>query len=115
MAATARPKRNLRVVRSRAAGPAGGVEIEVVAREAGLHPDLVRRLVRLGALEPTSTSRERELYPRDAAARLARISRLRRDLGLNIAGAVLASELLARIDELEARLRRYEPPDDRRR
>jgi hypothetical protein len=30
--------------------------------------------------------------------------RLRRDLGLNYAGAVLASELLARIDELERRL-----------
>jgi hypothetical protein len=31
--------------------------------------------------------------------------RLRRDLGVNYAGAVLASELLARIDDLEQRLR----------
>jgi hypothetical protein len=30
--------------------------------------------------------------------------RLRRDLGLNYAGAVLASELLSRIDDLEQRL-----------
>jgi hypothetical protein len=44
--------------------------------------------------------------PRDAAARLARAGRLRRDLGLNYAGAILACELLARIDELEAPLRR---------
>jgi DNA-binding transcriptional MerR regulator len=115
MAATTRTQRNLTVVRARPSGPAAVVEIEVVAREAGLHPDLVRRLVRLGALEPARTVDGRELFPRDAAARLARISRLRRDLGLNIAGAVLASELLARIDELEARLRRYESPDDRRR
>ena len=35
---------------------------------------------------------------------LARASRLRRDLGLNYSGAVLACELLARIDELEQRL-----------
>ena len=35
---------------------------------------------------------------------LARAARLRRDLGLNYAGAVLACELLARIDELEQRL-----------
>jgi hypothetical protein len=31
--------------------------------------------------------------------------RLRRDLGLNYAGAVLATELLARIEELEQRSR----------
>jgi hypothetical protein len=38
------------------------------------------------------------------AARVARAERLRRDLGLNYAGAVLACELLDRISELEARL-----------
>jgi hypothetical protein len=41
----------------------------------------------------------------DAAAQLAKAVRLRRDLGLNYAGAVLACELLARIAELEARAR----------
>ena len=80
----------------RRAGPANPVELEVLAREAGLHPDLVRRFVRLGLLEPAP-------FPRDAAARLARAGRLRRDLGLNYAGAVLACELLARIEALESR------------
>lgn len=74
---------------------------EVLAQRTGLHPELVRRLLRIGAIDP--------LRP-DAAARLARMARLRRDLGLNYAGAVLACELLARIGELEARLARYEPP-----
>jgi hypothetical protein len=77
-----------------------------LARHAGLHPDLVRRLIRLGAIDP------RRL---DAAATLARMTRLRHDLGLNYAGAVLACELLARIDELEAGLARYEPPAGKRR
>ena len=77
-------------------------------------PELVRRLIRLGLLEP-SGSLAAPLFPRDAAARLARAVRLRRDLGLNYAGAVLACELLARIDELEGRLRRYEPFDNGRR
>ena len=72
-----------------------------LARRAGLHPELVRRLIRLGAIDP------RRL---DAAATLARMTRLRRDLGLNYAGAILACDLLSRIDELEARLSRYEPP-----
>ena len=75
------------------------IETRVLAREAGVHPDLVRRFVALGLLEP---------YPVDAAARIARAARLRRDLGVNYAGAVLACELLARIDELQRRLRRYE-------
>jgi hypothetical protein len=71
------------------------VAVEVLAQDAGLHPDLVRRLIRLGAVE---------LDAPDAAARLARTVRLRRDLGLNYAGAILACDLLARIDELETRL-----------
>jgi MerR HTH family regulatory protein len=91
------------------------VEIEVLAREAGLHPDVVMRFVRLGLLEPAPGERRTALFPRDAAAQLARAARLRRDLGLNYAGAVLASELLARIATLEERLRRYEPPTNRSR
>ena len=52
----------------------------------------------------------RSTYPIEVRtlARIAAAARLRRDLGLNWAGAVLACELLARIDELERRLRRYE-------
>lgn len=83
----------LRAVRRPVSDP---VELGVLAREAGFHPDVVRRFVRLGLLEPAP-------FPRDAAARLARAGRLRRDLGLNYAGAVLACELLARIEDLESR------------
>ena len=99
------------LMRRRATGTL--VEVEVLAREAGLHPELVRRLVRLGAIEPAGGTRAAPLFPREAAARIARVVRLRRDLGLNYAGALLACELLARIDDLEARLRRAESNDDR--
>ena len=108
MTTTSRSTR-LRVMR-RAISPDGTqlVQIEALAREAGLHPELVRRFVALGLLEPRGGTPQAPLFPRDAAARLARAARLRRDLGLNYAGAVLACDLLARIDELEARLARYE-------
>ena len=74
-------------------------DVDRVAHAAGLHPDLVERLVRLGFTELDAV---------DAAAQLARAVRLRRDLGLNYAGALLACELLTRIDDLQDRLRRYE-------
>jgi hypothetical protein len=82
--------------------------LDALAREAGLHPELVLRLVRLGLVEPIGGTPQAPLFASDAAARLARAARLRRDVGIDYAGAVLASELLARIEHLEARLRRYE-------
>jgi hypothetical protein len=85
------------------------VELEVVAREAGVHPELARRLVRLGLFDDVSGSGGTR-FPRDASARLAQAVRLRRDLGLSYAGALLASQLLARIERLEERLSRYEDP-----
>jgi DNA-binding transcriptional MerR regulator len=84
------------------------VEIEVLARDAGIHPDLARRLVRLGLVEPSGGTPQAPLFRPETAARLARAARLRRDLGLNYAGALLATELLARIEDLEERLRRSE-------
>ena len=73
--------------------------LDALAREAGMHPDLVARFIRLGLVDPAEAG---------AGARLAQAARLRRDLGIGYSGAVLACQLLARIDELEARLRRYE-------
>jgi hypothetical protein len=75
-------------------------EVDVLAREAGLHPEVVRRLLALGFLNGGSSG--------EAPARLARAVRLRHDLGLNYAGALLACELLERIERLERRLRAYE-------
>lgn len=86
------------LVEVRAPAVARDTAIERLAREAGLHPDVVRRLVRLGLVRPT--------YSPAAPALLARAVRLRRDLGLDYAGAVLACELLARIDDLQAQLDR---------
>jgi hypothetical protein len=73
--------------------------VDALARAADMHPDLVARFVRLGLVDPAEAG---------AAARLAQAARLRRDLGVGYGGAVLACQLLARIDQLEARLRRYE-------
>jgi hypothetical protein len=79
------------------------VSIESLALQAGIHPELARRLLRLGLIEPCDGTTAVPLFHRQDILLLARALRLRRDLGLNYAGAVLACELLARIDELERR------------
>lgn len=96
-------------IRRTASDGAPLVALEVLAREAGLHPELVRRLIVLGALEAHGGTTGAPLFHRDAAARLARLVRLRRDLGLDYAGAMLACDLLARIEALEHRLAGLEP------
>ena len=80
------------------------VELTVVARRAGVRTAHVRRYLEFGLFEPhpTAAAGTPRFDPR-SAARVARAERLRRDLGLNYAGAVLVCELLDRISELEAR------------
>ena len=83
-----------------------------LCQESGVHGRTVRRMIELGLVEHTSSGSATEgPWPAEAAAALARADRLRQDLSLNIEGAVLAAELLARIDELERRLAR---PGERR-
>ena len=86
--------------------PAGGtdeqpVELAVIARQAGVRVILVRRYIEFGLFEPCSGTDQPPLFEPSCASRLAKAERLRRDLGLNYAGAVLACELLDRIRELE--------------
>ena len=92
----------------------GDIGIDVLAARAGVHPDMARRLIALGLIAPSGGTRAAPLFRRHDAEVLARALRLRRDLGLNYAGAILACELLARIDELETRLRTTAPPQRRR-
>ncbi len=81
------------------------VELTVVARQAGVKIVHARRYLELGLFEPhPAAAAEAPRFDPGSAARVARAERLRRDLGLNYAGAVLVCELLDRISELEARL-----------
>jgi hypothetical protein len=89
------------------------LSLDALAREAGMHPELVHRFIVLGLVQREGGTAAAPLFPGSAAARLAKAARLRRDLGIGYAGAVFACELLARIDELEVRLLRYETTDGR--
>ncbi|WP_432837345.1 chaperone modulator CbpM [Dactylosporangium sp. CA-092794] len=86
--------------------PASTLSLEAFAAAGGVHPQLVTRLVALGLLEPVPGERGEPTFPGAQLARLARIRRLRAELPLNYAAVGVVLDLLARIDELEAQLRR---------
>ena len=80
------------------------IELAVVARQAGVRTALARRYLAFGLFDPCAGTSEAPLFAGTCAARLAKAERLRRDLDLNHAGAVLVCELLDRIGELEDHL-----------
>jgi chaperone modulatory protein CbpM len=92
------------LVRPPAAAPL--LDLDSFARATGLHPELVRRLVALGLLEVVPDRTGRPWFPPGQVAAAARIQRLRMGFGLNYAAVGLVADLLDRIAELEAALRR---------
>jgi hypothetical protein len=82
------------------------LSLEAFSRAAGLHPELVVRLVQLGLLDADRDARGAVVFsPRDVP-RAARIERLHAGLSVNYAGIGVVLDLLDRIAALEAALRR---------
>jgi chaperone modulatory protein CbpM len=77
-----------------------GLTLEAFANATGLHPDVVKRLVAVGALDATRTAAGELRFPRTQLAAAARVQRLRAGFGLNYAAVALVMHLLDRIDEL---------------
>jgi chaperone modulatory protein CbpM len=82
------------------------LDLDEFAAVAGLHPDLVRRLVALGVLDATQDSAGRLWFARSELAAVGRIQRLRSGFALNYAATGLVIDLLDRIAVLEAAMRR---------
>jgi DNA-binding transcriptional MerR regulator len=80
------------------------ISSEALARAAGLSGVRLARLVRLGLVEPAPAGAGE--FTAATAARLRRMLRLHRDLGVSLTGAAIIVDLLARLDSLEAELAR---------
>ena len=78
--------------------------LEFVAEAVGARPAQLRRLSRLGLLETITGEGDQLLIPARYVMRLRRISRLRRDLGVNFAGAEVILDLVDRIEQLNREL-----------
>ena len=81
------------------------LSLDGFAARAGMHPELVRRLVALGLLEPTRDAAGRLWFAAPQLQVAARIQRLRAGLSLNYAALGLVMDLLDRVETLEAALR----------
>ena len=97
------------MARSPSGLPAGSrrrlITVRELARRTGLHPDLVRRLVTLGLLDP-ETDRPEPLFPSETVVRVRKIVRLRASFGGSYDAVGVILDLLDRIDDLERELRR---------
>lgn len=86
---------NLPAVRTRL------LHLDVFSERCGLHPDLVRRFVVLGLVEPEKRGDNTLWFATTQVRRIERMQRLRSDLGLNYNALGLVLDLLERIEELE--------------
>ena len=77
---------------------------DVVAATVGTKRSLVVRLAKEGLLETVDSGTDEPLLPRRAVIRLRRMQRLRRDLGVNFAGAAIILDLVGRIEQLNREL-----------
>lgn len=75
--------------------------LEDAARRLGLHPDIVRRFLEFGLLEPAEVTGAEIMLDSVALHRIGVIQHLRRDLGINLPGIGVILELLDRLDALQ--------------
>src|SRR5882724_2066059 len=77
---------------------------DVVAETVGARRSLVVRLAQQGLIETLESQAGEPLLPRRAVMQLRRMQRLRRDLGVNFAGAAIILDLVGRIEEMRSEL-----------
>ena len=77
---------------------------DVVAKTVGARRSLVLRLAQQGLIETVEGGTTEPLVPRRVVMQLRRMQRLRRDLGVNFAGAAVILDLVGRIEQLNREL-----------
>ncbi len=82
------------------------LDLESFARTAGVHPELVMRLVALGLVHAEQDRRGTLWFTDAQVAEVGRIRRLRAAFALNYASVGLVCDLLDRIAVLESAMRR---------
>lgn len=85
-----------------------GLTLGELCRVCQLPAEEVTELVEYGVVEPLERGRSQWRFEAVCIRRIHRARRLQQDLGVNIAGAALALDLLEEMEQLRARLQRLE-------
>jgi chaperone modulatory protein CbpM len=80
-----------------------------LSRCCGVHAEFIVELVQEGIIDPLDRDPASWRFTGLSLLRVNRALRLRRDLGINLAGIALAFELMDEIEQLRARLNLLEP------
>jgi chaperone modulatory protein CbpM len=80
------------------------VTFDFVAERLGARRSLIVRLAERGLIETVDTDADEPLLRRRVVIQLRRMQRLRRDLGVNFAGAAVIVDLVNRIEQLNREL-----------
>ena len=76
-----------------------------LCRSCAVEAEFIEALIEQGILEPTGRRGRHWCFPSSCLRRTRVTLHLQQDLGVNLAGAALALDLLERIEELNARVR----------
>jgi DNA-binding transcriptional MerR regulator len=87
--------------------------LEQLSDSAELQPELVEKFVKHGLIEPAGDQAPRMLFHISCVERLRRITRLRRDLRVNLAGIAVILEMRQHIEELQKEMARLRQSADR--
>jgi len=80
--------------------------LQDLAEAAALHPKRVEKFLDFGLIEPSAKTCSGPLFSASSVERLQRIVRLRRDLGVNLAGIAVILDMRERIVNLQTELGR---------
>ena len=73
-----------------------------------MQPERVRKFIAVGLIEPSRQTLSGPLFRRSSLERLLRIMRLRRDLGINLAGIAAVLDMRERIEILQKEVERLQ-------
>lgn len=82
------------------------VTIVELCRICTVSPESLEEMIAEGILEPSGGRQDERRFSYACVRRTRTAIHLQKDLGLNLAGAALALDLLDRIDDLRSQLRR---------
>jgi MerR family transcriptional regulator/heat shock protein HspR len=78
--------------------------IGVVAEMLGVHPQTLRFYEKKGLLRPSRTEGRTRMYSADDVEELARLLRLTRDLGVNLAGVEIIIRMRRRMVDMQRQI-----------